>query len=214
VYLSGVTIPPPPSRCCCCRSHSTGLTPGRGVYLSGATMSPPSRAAAVCRWGLCPRCPGRGVHFSGVTMPPPSRSWGLCPHFPGWEVYLSGNGYNPLLPYARRMGQPTQKATNYTARSNIDTARFFSHTNGQRPKRASIRQRSRRRQRRGEPHTEHGLGVLLFAAADPIPLVTIEVSPPHVPVPIFAIRSYALPLWLESQTSVPVSNRGGGEFSL
>jgi len=28
----------------------------------------------------------------------------------------------------------------------------------QRPKRAPIRQRSRRRQRRGEPHTEHGLG--------------------------------------------------------
>ena len=61
--------------------------------------------------------------------------------------------------YARRMGQPTQKATNYTARSNIDTAQIFLHANGQRPKRASIRQRSRRRQRRGKPHTEHGLGV-------------------------------------------------------
>jgi len=28
--------------------------------------------------------------------------------------------------YARRIGQPTQRATNYTARSNIDTAQFFS----------------------------------------------------------------------------------------
>ena len=63
--------------------------------------------------------------------------------------------------YARRMGQPTQRATNYTARSNIDTAQIFLHANGQRPKRAPIRQRSGRRQRRGEPHTEHGLGVLL-----------------------------------------------------
>jgi len=63
--------------------------------------------------------------------------------------------------YARRMGQPTQRATNYIARSNIDTAQIFLHANGQRPKRAMIRQRSRRRQRRGEPHTEHGLGVLL-----------------------------------------------------
>ena len=57
------------------------------------------------------------------------------------------------------MGQPTQRATNYTARSNIVTAQIFLHANGQRPKRAMIRQRSRRRQRRGEPHTEHGLGV-------------------------------------------------------
>jgi len=59
------------------------------------------------------------------------------------------------------MGQPTQRATKYTARSNIDTAQIFLHANGQRPKRAMIRQRSRRRQRRGEPHTEHGLEVLL-----------------------------------------------------
>jgi len=62
--------------------------------------------------------------------------------------------------YARRMGQHTQRATNYTARSNIVTAQIFLHANGQRPNRAMIRQRSRRRQRRGEPHTEHGLGVL------------------------------------------------------
>jgi len=67
--------------------------------------------------------------------------------------------------YARWMGQPTQRATNYTARSNIDTAQIFLHANGQRPKRALIRQRSRRRQRRGEPHTEHGLGVRLYRAA-------------------------------------------------
>ena len=58
------------------------------------------------------------------------------------------------------MGQPTQRATNYTARSNIDTAQIFLYANGQLPNRAMIRQRSRRRQRRGEPHTEHGLGVL------------------------------------------------------
>jgi len=59
------------------------------------------------------------------------------------------------------MGQPTQRATNYIARSNIDTAQIFLHANGQRPKRAMIRQRSRLWQRREEPHTEHGLGVLL-----------------------------------------------------
>jgi len=65
------------------------------------------------------------------------------------------------------MGQPTQRATNYTARSNIDTAQMFLHANGQRPKRAMIRQRSRRRQRRGEPHTEHGLGVLSYINTHP-----------------------------------------------
>ena len=54
--------------------------------------------------------------------------------------------------YARRMGQPTQRATNYTARSNIVTAQIFLHANGQRPKRASNRQRSRRRQARGATH--------------------------------------------------------------
>jgi len=36
--------------------------------------------------------------------------------------------------------------------------KIFLHANGQRPKRAMIRQRSRRRQRHVEPHTEHGLG--------------------------------------------------------
>jgi len=29
------------------------------------------------------------------------------------------------------MGQPTQRATNYTARSNIEPAQFFLHANGQ-----------------------------------------------------------------------------------
>jgi len=33
--------------------------------------------------------------------------------------------------YARRMGQLTQRATNYTARSNIEPAQIFLHTNGQ-----------------------------------------------------------------------------------
>jgi len=84
------------------------------------------------------------------------------------EHYYSDDRVHPRLHhhhyhYARRMGQPTQRATNYTARSNIDTAQIFLHSNGQRPKRAPIRQRSRRRQRRGEPHTEDGLGVLLLA---------------------------------------------------
>jgi len=32
---------------------------------------------------------------------------------------------------ARRMGQPTQRATNYTARSNIEPAQIFLHANGQ-----------------------------------------------------------------------------------
>jgi len=73
--------------------------------------------------------------------------------------------YIYMYVYARRMGQPTQRATNYNARSNIDTAQTFLHANGQRPKRAMIRQRSRRRQRRGEPHTEHGLGILLTHTA-------------------------------------------------
>ena len=50
------------------------------------------------------------------------------------------------------MGQPTQRATNYTARSNIVTAKIFLHANGQRPKHASNRQRSRRRQARGATH--------------------------------------------------------------
>jgi len=72
----------------------------------------------------------------------------------------AGSSCGPQTLYARRMGQPTQRATNSTARSNIDTAQIFLHANGQRPKRAMIRQRSRRRQRRGESHTEHGLGVL------------------------------------------------------
>jgi len=70
--------------------------------------------------------------------------------------------------YARRMGQPTQRATNYTARSNIVTAQILLHANGQRPNRAMIRQRSRRRQRRREPYTEHGLGVLLAPTHPPV----------------------------------------------
>ena len=83
------------------------------------------------------------------------------------DVYTKGVGLGLTLnPCARRMGQPTQRATNYTARSNIDTAQIFLHANGQRPNRAMIRQRSRRRQRRGEPHTEHGLGVLLALTLD------------------------------------------------
>ena len=57
--------------------------------------------------------------------------------------------------YARRMGQPTQRATNYTARSNIDPAQTFLHANGQSAPPRSVGAR------RGEPHTEHGLGVFL-----------------------------------------------------
>ena len=55
----------------------------------------------------------------------------------------------------RRMGQPTQRATNDTARSNIEPAQIFLHANGQTPRSGGAR-----RQRRGEPHTEHGLGFL------------------------------------------------------
>jgi len=59
--------------------------------------------------------------------------------------------------YARRMGQPTQRATNYTARSKIEPAQMcLTPTAKARPDQAA----PRRRQRRGEPHTEHGLGVL------------------------------------------------------
>jgi len=36
-----------------------------------------------------------------------------------------------VFTYARRMGQPTQRATNYTARSNIEPAQIFLHANGQ-----------------------------------------------------------------------------------
>ena len=66
------------------------------------------------------------------------------------------------------MGQPTQRATNYTARSNLETAQIVLHANGQRPKSAPISRRLRRRQRHGEPHTEHGLGVLLLAGGFPL----------------------------------------------
>ena len=94
------------------------------------------------------------------------------------------------------MGQPTQRATDYTARSNIDTAQIFLQANGQRPKRAPIRQCSRRRQRRGEPHTEHGLGVLLvhstqlanYLSSLPVALVnTLTV------LCLLVLRFYALP---------------------
>ena len=42
----------------------------------------------------------------------------------------------PALPhvsdlYARGLGQPTQRAANYTARSNIDPAQIFLNANGQ-----------------------------------------------------------------------------------
>jgi len=46
------------------------------------------------------------------------------------------------------LGQPTQRAESnklYRKVSNIDTAQIFLHANGQRPKRAMIRQRSRAR---------------------------------------------------------------------
>jgi len=60
--------------------------------------------------------------------------------------------------YALRMGQPTQRATNSTARSNIEPAQIFLPANGQSaPRSGGARDVG---QRRGEPHTEHGLGVL------------------------------------------------------
>ena len=48
----------------------------------------------------------------------------------GKRVGITGYG-KVRVTYARRMGQPTQRATNYTARSNIDTAQIFLHANGQ-----------------------------------------------------------------------------------
>jgi len=61
--------------------------------------------------------------------------------------------------YARRMGQPhTESNTLYR---KVKHRARPNRSSRQRPKRAPIRRRSRRRQRRGEPHTEHGLGVLL-----------------------------------------------------
>jgi len=102
------------------------------------------------------------------------------------DLFLSCTGQNQVCiwskhVYARRMGQPTQRATNYTARSNIDTAQIFLHANGQRPKRAMIRQRSRRRQRRGEPYTEHGLRVLLEIFR------YIAITMPLTTVPVYAV---------------------------
>ena len=46
-------------------------------------------------------------------------------HFPG------GLAHPPGAFYARRMGQPTLRATRYTARSNIEPAQIFLHANGQ-----------------------------------------------------------------------------------
>jgi len=54
--------------------------------------------------------------------------------------------------YARRMGQPTQTATNYTARSNIVTAQIFSTPTANGQSAPWNRQRSRRRQARGATH--------------------------------------------------------------
>jgi len=75
----------------------------------------------------------------------------------------------------------------------------------QRPKRALIRRRSRRRQRRGEPHTEHGLGVLFaslllwmpfspqvlrlwlppFTSARSLTHPSADCSPPPIPIYIY-----------------------------
>ena len=40
--------------------------------------------------------------------------------------------------YARRMDQPTQRATNYTARSNIEPAQIFLHATGQSAPRSGL----------------------------------------------------------------------------
>jgi len=42
----------------------------------------------------------------------------------------------PRQRYARRMAQPTQRTTNYTARSNIEPVQIFLHANGQRAPRS------------------------------------------------------------------------------
>ena len=61
--------------------------------------------------------------------------------------------------YARRMGQPTQRATNYTARSNIEPAQIFLHANGQSAPRSGGA-RFVGRDAGTHPPIEHGLGVL------------------------------------------------------
>jgi len=47
------------------------------------------------------------------------------------ERWLLGHSVYFGFGYARRMGQPTQTATNYTARSNIEPAQICPHANGQ-----------------------------------------------------------------------------------
>ena len=63
---------------------------------------------------------------------------------------------------ARRVGQPSGKL--YRKVKHRARPKFFSR---QRPERAPIRRRSLRRQKRGAPHTEHGLGALLAPHPQP-----------------------------------------------
>ena len=72
----------------------------------------------------------------------------------------------------------------------------------QRPKRAPIRRRSRRRQRRGEPQTEHGLGVLLAFVERPTGL-TVRPAPPFPPARLRLLDH-------RPRAAAPVSRGGGG----
>jgi len=47
------------------------------------------------------------------------------------RLSATARGRVHALVYAWRMGQPTQRATNYTARSNIEPAQICLHANGQ-----------------------------------------------------------------------------------
>jgi len=74
----------------------------------------------------------------GQPYPPPP------PPPPHTHTYLT------LLPHGRRMGQPIQRATNYSARSNIEPAQIFLHANGQSaPQSTHIHTSS--------PHRQHSL---------------------------------------------------------
>ena len=53
-------------------------------------------------------------------------------------LFSAQHGFGTYVGYARRMGQSTQRATNYTARSNIDPKYFFTPTANARPDQAAF----------------------------------------------------------------------------
>jgi len=73
------------------------------------------------------------IHHTILAMAIPCKGQATpCRYYASWVRPAAGFHKNSSWPfYARRMGQPTQRATNYTARSNIKPAQFFLHANGQ-----------------------------------------------------------------------------------